>query len=70
MCFVTVLPCHSERKELEDSQQSSHKEQVDALWQRLEAAAEAHKQEVQQLQGQQQDLVTQLEKREADCCQV
>ena len=59
--------CYSQRKELEDSQQSSHKEQVDALWSRLEAASEAHK---QQLQDKQQDLVMQLEQRDADCCQV
>ncbi len=62
--------CYSQRKELEDSQQSSHKEQVDALWSRLEAASEAHKQQVQQLQEKQQELVMQLEQRDADCCQV
>ena len=62
--------CYSQRKELEDSQQSSHKEQVDALWSRLEAASEAHKQQVQQLQDKQQDLVMQLEQHDADCCQV
>ncbi len=62
--------CHSQRKELEDSQQSSHKEQVDALWSRLEAASEAHKQQVQQLQDKQQELVVQLEQRDADCSQV
>ncbi|KAL0050716.1 hypothetical protein WJX82_005679 [Trebouxia sp. C0006] len=60
----------SQRKELEDSQQSSHKEQVDALWSRLEAASEAHKQQVQQLQDKQQELVVQLEQRDADCSQV
>ncbi|KAL0025519.1 hypothetical protein WJX77_008758 [Trebouxia sp. C0004] len=61
----------SQRKELEDSQQSSHKEQVDALWSRLEAASEAHKQQVQQLQEkQQQELVMQLEQRDAACSQV
>lgn len=59
--------CYSQRKELEDSQQSSHKEQVDALWSRLEAASEAHK---QQLQEKQQELVMQLEHRDAECSQV
>jgi len=43
---------------------------VDALWSRLEAASEAHKQQVQQLQEKQQDLVMQLEQRDADCSQV
>lgn len=59
--------CYSQRKELEDSQQSSHKEQVDALWSRLEAASEAHK---QQLQEKQQELVMQLEHCDAECSQV
>lgn len=62
--------CYSQRKELEDSQQSSHKEQVDALWSRLEAASEAHKQQVQQLQEKQQELVMQLEHCDAECSQV
>ena len=61
---------YSQRKELEDSQQSSHKEQVDALWSRLEAASEAHKQQVQQLQEKQQELVMQLEQRDTDRSQV
>ncbi len=43
---------------------------MDALWQRLEAASEAHKQEVQQLQEKQQELVTQLEQRDAVHTQV
>ncbi|DBA86821.1 TPA: hypothetical protein ACH3X2_005404 [Trebouxia sp. C0005] len=60
----------SQRQELEDSQLSSHKEQVDALWSRLEAASEAHKQQVQQLQEKQHNLVMQLEQRDADRSQV
>jgi predicted transcriptional regulator len=70
---MVTRQCHmycSQRKEVEDSQQSSHKEQVDALWSRLEAASEAHKQQVQQLQEKQQELVMQLEQRDADCAQV
>ena len=55
---------------MEDRQQSSHKDQVDALWSRLEAASEAHKQQVQQLQEKQQELVMQLEQRDTDRSQV
>lgn len=58
--------CYSQRQEVEDRQQSSHKEQVDALWSRLEAASEAHKQQVQQLQ----EVVVQLEQRDTDRSQV
>lgn len=43
---------------------------MDALWSRLEAASEAHKQQVQQLQEKQHNLVMQLEQRDADRSQV
>ena len=49
------LWCCRQRKAEEDTQQSSHQEQVNALWQRLEDAAAANKQEVQHAQQQLED---------------
>ena len=61
--------CRQRRAE-EDTQQSSHKEQVNALWQRLEDAATAHKEEVQQLKQQLQDAGNTHEEEERELQQM
>ena len=67
---VTELLFCRQRKAEEDTQQSSHKEQVDALWQRLEDAATAHKEEVQQSQQQLQDASRTHEQAEQEWRQM
>ena len=67
--YVCVCVCR-QRKAEEDTQQSSHKEQVDALWQRLEDTATAHTEEVQQLQQQLQDMSNTHEEEERELRQM
>ena len=64
VCTCVCVHVCRQRKAAEDTQQSSHKEQVEALWQRLENAATAHTEEVQQLQQQLQDASNTHEEEE------